>query len=240
MPSLCVASSGILDRTHEYRAADQDRIRARSTCPGSDQLENTVSDSAPNAASSRLPAEPELSDVFRTYPVGVRELLVYHDLVLRHPSPLSVAERELIGAVVSGTNACGYCFGAHTIIATTFGVDEALIRAIVDDVDAAPVDERLRELLRFVIKLTRAPASMRATDRQAVLAAGWSEEALYYAVVTCALFNFMNRIVEGMGVSTSPAIQARQREHHARAGTAAINTETYQDYGRAIGLLPGG
>jgi uncharacterized peroxidase-related enzyme len=199
-----------------------------------------LSDDTSIRAPSRLPGEPELSDVFRAYPVGVRELLVYHDLVLRHPSPLSVAERELIAAVVSGTNACGYCLGAHTIIATTFGVDENLIRAVVDDVDAAPLDERLRELLRFVIKLTRAPASVRTTDRQAVLAAGWSEEALYYAVVTCALFNFMNRVVEGMGVRTSPGIQARQRERHARTGSSAINNETYQDYGRAIGLLPGG
>lgn len=197
-----------------------------------------MTDDAAGPTPSRLPDEPELADVFRAYPVGVRELLVYHDLVLRHPSPLSVAERELIAAVVSGTNACAYCFGAHTIIATTFGVDEALIRAIVEDVDAAPVEVRLRELLRFVIKLTRAPSSIRATDRQAVRSAGWSEEALYYAVVTCALFNFMNRVVEGMGVRTSPAIQARQRERHTRADSTMINTETYQDYGRAIGLLP--
>lgn len=197
-----------------------------------------MNDTAASASTSRLPAEPELSDVFRAYPVGVQELLVYHDLVLRHPSPLSVAERELIAAVVSGTNACGYCFGAHTIIASTFGVDEALIRAIVEDIDTAQVDDRQRPLLRFVVKLTRAPSSIRAADRRAVLDAGFSEEALYYAVVTCALFNFMNRVVEGMGVQTSPVIQARQRGRHARQDVAPINLETYQDYGRTIGLLP--
>jgi len=30
--------------------------------------------------------------------------------------------------------------------------------------------------------------------------AGWSEDALYDAVILCAAFNMMNRIVEGFGI----------------------------------------
>lgn len=185
----------------------------------------------------RLPDGAELADVFRAYPVGVRELLVYHDLVLRHPSPLTVAERELIAAFVSGINACSYCYGAHRIIAESFGVDEAVIRSAVSDPATALVADRMRPMLQFVAKLTRAPASVRQADRDAVYAAGWSEEALYYAVVACALFNFMNRVVEGMGVATSPAIQARQRARNERAADDPVNLSAYQDYGRALGLF---
>lgn len=42
----------------------------------------------------RIPGSAELSDVFRAYPVGVAELLTIHALVLRHPAPFTVAERE--------------------------------------------------------------------------------------------------------------------------------------------------
>ncbi|MBX6419585.1 MAG: hypothetical protein IRZ06_01065 [Nevskia sp.] len=53
----------------------------------------------------------------------------------------------------------------------------------------------------------------------------------------CALFNFMNRLVEGMGVVTTPAIRAAQRARHAR-GALADSKTPYQDYGRLIGVLP--
>ncbi|MCI0434093.1 MAG: peroxidase-related enzyme [Gemmatimonadetes bacterium] len=167
----------------------------------------------------------------------MRELLVYHDRVLRHPAPLTVAERELIAAVVSGINACGYCYGAHRIIAETFGVDESVIRSAVNDPGMSLLPAHMRPLLRFVKKLTRAPSSIRDADRDAVLAAGWSEEALYYAVLTCALFNAMNRIVDGMGITTSADIQARQRARHQRGSDAPINMSTYEDHGRKLGII---
>ena len=41
-------------------------------------------------------------------------------------------------------------------------------------------------------------------DADAVFAAGWDERALHDAVSVCALFCFMNRFVEGMGLQGSP------------------------------------
>jgi uncharacterized peroxidase-related enzyme len=185
----------------------------------------------------RIPEGAELSDLFRAYPVGVRELLRYHDCVLRQPAPLTVAERELIAAVVSGVNACEYCYGAHRIIAETFGVAEDVIRSALENPGMAAVPPRLRPILRFVTKLTSAPSSIRAADREAVFAAGWSEEALYFAVLTCALFNAMNRIVDGMGIRTSVAIQERQRARHERKPEDPVNPDAYQAYGRRLGLF---
>ena len=191
-------------------------------------------------AQRRIADGAELSDLFRVYPAGVRELLRYHDCVLRHPAPLTVAERELIAAVVSGVNACEYCYGAHRIIAETFGVDEDVIRSALEDPDMTQVPAKLRPVLAFVTKLTRAPSSIRASDRERVLLAGWSEEALYYAVLTCALFNAMNRIVDGMGIRTSAAIQERQRARHDRRPEDPVNPDAYQEYGRKLGLFGGG
>jgi uncharacterized peroxidase-related enzyme len=147
-----------------------------------------------------LPDDAVLLQVFRAYPDTARPLLDYHELVMRGPSPFTVAERELIAAYVSGVNECGYCHGVHTATAEAFGIPEGLLEAVLADLDTAPVDERIRAVLRYVGKLTTAPARLTDEDAAAVLAAGWDERALHDAVIVCALFNFMNRMVNGLGI----------------------------------------
>lgn len=186
--------------------------------------------------STALPDQPDLSDVLTAFPQAARPLLEYHDILLRGDSPLSVAQRELIAAYVSGLNACQFCLGAHTIIAEAFGIAPALIDALLDDLDKAEIEPSLRPLLRYIEILTRSPASLRPHHRKAVAEAGWSERALHDAVSVCALFNFMNRLVEGMGVTTSPAIQAAQRERHQTSESPS--STPYMDYGRRLGIIP--
>ncbi len=182
-----------------------------------------------------LPPMPGLADVFRAFPVGAWPLLEYHDALLRGPSPLSVAERELLAAYVSGLNACGFCTGAHRAIAEVHGVDPDLLDRLLADPATPEVEPRLLPLLAYVRKLTLAPTSLRDGDAAAVYAAGWSERALFDAISVCALFNFMNRIVEGSGVVTSPEVQAEQRSRHARSPD---DPETYRRFGRRLGLSP--
>ena len=77
-----------------------------------------------------LPSFPEnhhLSDVFKTHQQGILPLLQYHDDILRGPGPLTIAQRELIAAITSGTNACSFCYGAHSVAAERFGIEEKLM-----------------------------------------------------------------------------------------------------------------
>ncbi len=180
-----------------------------------------------------LPARPTLADVFRRFPEGAKPLLEYHDIVLRGPSPLSVAERELIAAFVSGLNACDYCHGAHRIIAEVHGFEPAVFELLVADPASAGVDAKLLPLLAYVRKLNNAPARVTDADAQAVYDAGWDEQALFHAVLVCALFNFMNRVVEGSGVVTDAAVQAEQRERHE--GLKG-RSDTYRQFAARLGL----
>jgi uncharacterized peroxidase-related enzyme len=148
-----------------------------------------------------LPDHAVLLDVFRAYPQTARPLLAYHQALLRGPSPLTVAERELIAAYVSGVNACGYCHGVHQATAQAFGIGEGTLAALLTDVDTAPIPERMKPLLRYVGKLTVAPAKVAPAEAEAVLSAGWEEQAMYDAVAVCGLFNLMNRLVEGLGIT---------------------------------------
>lgn len=148
-----------------------------------------------------LPEDAVLLQVFRAYPQTARPLLDYHQALLRGPSPFTVAQRELMAAYVSGLNACHYCHGVHTATAEQFGIAEGTLAELLSDVDSAPVEERMKPVLRYVGKLTLTPSRMAPADAEAILAAGWPEQALHDAASVCALFNFMNRLVEGLGVA---------------------------------------
>lgn len=177
-----------------------------------------------------LPDDARLADVFRRFPRTIRPLLEFHDLLLRSDSDLSVGERELIAAYVSSLNACRFCFNGHEVFARAHGIAPEVIAAMLEDLDSAAVDPRLRPLLSYMRKLTETPAKMVAADAEAVYAAGWSEAALFDAVQTCALFNFMNRIVEGTGLKPAP-------ESDAADGDRALpRMDSYLAFGRSLGV----
>jgi uncharacterized peroxidase-related enzyme len=169
-----------------------------------------------------LPEQAKLLDVFRAYPGPAGPLLDYHEVLMRGPSPLSVAERELIAAYVSGLNACGYCYGVHQTTAETFGVSQPTLTALLDDVDTAPVERRMRTLLRYVGKLATSPARVSRADAEAVLEAGWEEQALHDAVSVCALFNLMNRFVTGLGVTADDDYADLSGRRLAEGGYAGL------------------
>ena len=98
-------------------------------------------------------------------------------------------------------NACGDCHGVHAATAQAFGIQEATLGVLLADVAAAPVDERMKPLLALAGKLTVTPAKVTPADAQAVLTAGWPEQALHDAVAVCAPFNMMNRLVEVVGIT---------------------------------------
>jgi uncharacterized peroxidase-related enzyme len=169
-----------------------------------------------------LPEKAKLLDVFRAYPRTAGPLLDYHEALMRGPSPLSVAERELIAAYVSGLNACGYCYGVHQTTAETFGVSQQTLTALLDDLETAPVENRMRALLRYVRQLTTAPARLSPSDAEAVLDAGWEEQAVHDAVSVCALFNLMNRIVTGLGVTADEGYTDLSGRRLAEGGYAGL------------------
>jgi uncharacterized peroxidase-related enzyme len=152
-----------------------------------------------------LPSDARLLDVFRAFPATARPLLDYHEALMRGPSPLTVGERELIAAFVSALNECAYCHGVHAATARAFGIDEAVLRGLVDGVEASPLEPRLKPLLRYVEKVTRTPSRISQADADAVRAAGWDDAELHDAVSVAGLFNLMNRLVDGLGIRADDA-----------------------------------
>lgn len=179
-----------------------------------------------------LPEPAHLMDLYARFPHNVRPLMDYIDGVLRGEGELSVGERELIATYVSALNACTFCTGAHRVYAEVFGIAPALIDALIADPKTAPVDEKLRPVLAYVAKLNHLPSRLLEGDAKAVYDAGWSEAALYEAVQVCALFNMMNRIIEGTGVNFDYA--CAPEGHPAAGSTPEDQAASYRQIGAMI------
>ena len=152
-----------------------------------------------------LPENAAVFDVFATYPDLFTPLVDFSQRIFRGPGPLPIRDRELIFAYVSQLNACEYCFGGHSNTTMLLGARREVFDKLKVDIDKAPVDAKLKPLLRYAKKLTETPARMTPADAEAVYAAGWSDDALMQAIAICCMANFMNRLVEGTGVHADPA-----------------------------------
>lgn len=169
-----------------------------------------------------LPADAGLLRVFQAFPATARPLIDYHEALMRGDSPFTTGERELIAAYVSGLNACQYCHGVHTQTATALGIDQQLVSDLLNDASSAAVDERLRPVLAFVRKLTLTPSKIVQADADAIFAAGWDDRAFYDAVSVCALFNFMNRLVDGLGIGGATGYMSFAAQRLAQGGYAQL------------------
>lgn len=138
--------------------------------------------------------------------------------LMRGASGLSVSEREIIAAYVSGLNECSFCHGIHTKVATDFGVNETLITDLINDIDKAGVSPKFVTLLKYVKKLTQNPSKVEMKDAQSVYNAGWSENDLYDAVCVCSLLNFYNRLLDGHGIKGNDNIYRLGADHLSKRG----------------------
>ena len=154
----------------------------------------------------KLGDEPKVFDAFGTWPHIYGPWGEVCQQVLRDaPSKMTAGERELIGTFVSRLNNCDYCYEAHKSAAREYGYDTGLVDQLRANIDIAPVDDRLKPLLRYIRKLNEEQHRMVQADADVVYAAGWDEDDLHLAIAICALFNFMNRFVHGLGIEEDPA-----------------------------------
>ncbi len=71
---------------------------------------------------------------------------------------------------------------------------------VLRDLENSALDEKHKALFRFVDKVNRDSPRITEADMQPLYTAGWDDEAIYFAITVCALFNFYNRWIDASGV----------------------------------------
>jgi uncharacterized peroxidase-related enzyme len=79
-------------------------------------------------------------------------------------------------------------------------LDEKLVEAIRRDYKTAPLDERDRVMLDFVVDLTRDATRITRGHHDRLRAAGFDDRGILQITLIAAWFNYINRVADGLGV----------------------------------------
>lgn len=118
---------------------------------------------------------------------------------------------EAVSCIVSIANNCAYSLAHHSAntrrLMAKEGWDEAKIERAFESLRrAAPESEfspKHAALLRYAHKLTVAVGKMEKADIDALRAAGCDDGEILEVNQTCAYFNYSNRLLNGLGVTTA-------------------------------------
>jgi alkylhydroperoxidase family enzyme len=89
---------------------------------------------------------------------------------------------------------------------------EELVWGVLRDLETSGLDEKHKALFRFIGKVNHNSPRITAEDMKPLYAVGWTDEAIYFAITACALFNFYNRWIDASGV------HALSEEAHREGG----------------------
>lgn len=151
-----------------------------------------------------IPFIPDMFRLVSTRPELLEVLITGYNGVFSSGT-LPRATREMIAAWTSKVNSCPYCVGTHNWFLTQFGGTEELTEAIANAASAndLPVDERTKVLMTLVTKVSTAAHRITDEDWAVATEAGWSNDELLEAVFCAGLFNFINRLVESLGLGSA-------------------------------------
>lgn len=95
------------------------------------------------------------------------------------------------------------------------------MREVLADLESSSLGEKEKVLFRFLDRVNHDSPRIAHADLDAVRAAGWTDEQLWYAITVCALFNFYNRWIDATGVhALSPEAHREGGLRSARVGYA--------------------
>lgn len=120
---------------------------------------------------------------------------------------------EALGTYTSILNGCEYSLAHHSHNARTLlgGGDEgeSAIASLRDRAPERTFGGKYLALLRYVEKLTTNPAEMNKGDIETLRDAGVSDEEILETNQVCGYFNYVNRHLNGLGVSTDGDVIGR-------------------------------
>jgi uncharacterized peroxidase-related enzyme len=147
---------------------------------------------------SHLPGITGLLEYRKDSAQPIRDLTQY---LLRGPSSLTEAERELIATVVSYGNECTFCTTAHTAAADLLIGDQQTSQQVKQNIETASVSEKMKALLT-IASLTRKGGKNVSEDIiEKAKSAGATDVEIHDTVLIAALFCLYNRYVDGLGTS---------------------------------------
>jgi uncharacterized peroxidase-related enzyme len=154
---------------------------------------------------------------------GIRSLVLFrpetgkplYDLaqvLLRGPSTLSEAEREMIAAYTSSRNDCMFCMSSHAAAARCLsGENKGVVDEVLEDMERSGINDKMKALLNIAGKVQVNGREVTAADIDSARRAGADDREIHDTVLIAAAFCMFNRYVDGLA-SFTPTDRATYAE----------------------------
>jgi uncharacterized peroxidase-related enzyme len=151
------------------------------------------------------PILPGIRGLFALRPETAKPLSELAHILLHEDNSLSKSDRELIATYVSHLNDCFYCQTSHGAIAAYhLKGDDTLVAQVKNDVESAPISNKLRALLKIAAKVQKGGKSVSEADVAAARNAGAIDIEIHDTVLIAAAFCMYNRYVDGLATWAPP------------------------------------
>ena len=176
---------------------------------------------------AHLPGITGLLEYRQDTAAPIRELT---QILLRGESSLSTGERELIAALVSSRNCTNFCEAAHAKAADLLLGDSDISRAVRDDIETAPVSEKMKALLQIAALTQQSGKAVSTEAIERARTAGATDREIHDTVLIAALFCLYNKYVDGLA-TVAPTVESGYYQ-------MLVERITSRGYGRQPGGYP--
>lgn len=122
-------------------------------------------------------------------------------------SGLPRVQEESIATVVAVANQCRYSALTHAGFLRRTTRDHQLATMLLNDYTQASLAPTDRLMLDFALKLTQRPSSITKSDVEKLRQAGLEDRQILAVVLLTCLYNFMDRLADGLGVDVPQEYQ---------------------------------
>lgn len=147
---------------------------------------------------------PDAVKVLSVRPEVGAALTGFKATILGEASVLGARRADMLAIVVSGINHCTYCGTAHAGMLASRGdmAQDDAVQLYRDWRAVQGLDAAERGMLEFAEMLTFTPAQIERHHVDDLRALGFGDEEIFDIVVLTAYRNFINRVHDGLGITT--------------------------------------
>lgn len=150
------------------------------------------------AARDRLGFIPNVYLALAHRPDEFRAFFTYRSAVMDREGGLTSVDREMIVVATSAIANCTYCVASHGAMLRLRSGDPVLADKIAIDYRHAALDGRHRAMLDYAVKLSVRPWEIVESDRETLLASGFTEDDIWDISAVVAFYALSNRIVHAL------------------------------------------
>jgi len=150
------------------------------------------------------PVDDKVANVLKVHSLNPNILEAHYDLyrqIMYGRSNLTRKEREMVAVMVSSVNDCGYWIEHHgAALHKLTRKNKNIVQQILNDYIKADISNKEKELLNYAEKLTNNNQKIDQKDINNLKQHGLIDKDILELNQVVAYFNYVNRIVDGLGV----------------------------------------